>query len=145
MPNPLWGGLFVEKKEQIMATDITIRFKSFLPGGGKDAAGNPKQGKTRVVGQIAVTDYTRGGEPLAPVDLALTAIDHLDLRVANEVGGPSGDQLRSAHYNQTDDLFYLVTMSSADGTDFTTEYADEATETVEFVAEGDSSHDAELL
>jgi hypothetical protein len=127
-----------------MPTDITIRFKSFLPGAGKDASGNPKQGKTRVVGQIAVTDYTAGGEPLTPQDLTLTAIDHLDLRVANEVGAPGGDQLRSAHYNQTDDLFYLVTMSNTAG-DNTTEYADAATETVEFVAEGDSSHDAELL
>ena len=129
-----------------MSTDITIRFKSFLPGAGKDAAGNPKQGKTRVVGQIAVTDYTRGGEPLSPQDLTLTAIDALDLRVANEVGGPAGDQLHSAHYNQSDDLFYLVTLSAGDGGDaMVTEYADEATETVEFVAEGDSSHDAELL
>ena len=125
-----------------MASDITIRFKSFLPGAGKDASGNPKQGKTRVVGQIAVTSYVSGGEPLAPQDLTLTAIDALHLRVHNQVGGTSGEDRREALYNQTDDLFYLVTISDVGQSN---EYADAATETVEFVAEGDSSHDAELL
>jgi len=125
-----------------MASDITIRFKSFLPGAGKDASGNPKQGKTRVVGQIAVTSYTKGGEPLSPQDLTLTAIDAIHLRVKDEVGGPTGEDRRFAPYNQTDDLFYLVTISDVGQVD---EYTAAATETVEFVAEGDSSHDAELL
>jgi hypothetical protein len=125
-----------------MVSDYKIRFKSFLPGAGKDSAGNPKQGKTRVVGQIAVTDYDRGGEPLAPQDVALTAIDAIALRVHNQTSGAQGETRREALYNQTDDVFYLVTIHESG---ISTEYADAATETVEFVVEGDSSHDAELL
>jgi hypothetical protein len=39
-------------------------------------------------------------------------------------------------------VFYLVTINESG---ISAEYADAATETVEFVVEGDSSHDAELL
>lgn len=124
-----------------MANDVKIRFRSFLPGGGRDSSGNAKQGKTRVVGEISVTSYTKGGENLAPVDVGLTTIDAINLRVHDQTSHPSAQEQRQALYNQTNDQFYLITVSSAG---VPIEYANAATETVEFVAEGDSAHDVEL-
>jgi hypothetical protein len=124
-----------------MATDVKIRFRSFLPGGGFNSAGAAKQGKTRVVGVVSVTSYTAGGEPLAPVDVGLSVIDSITLRPQDEVASDGAQFRRVALYNQTNDLFYLATIQEDGVVD---EYALAATETVEFVAEGDSAHDVEL-
>lgn len=124
-----------------MASDVKVRFRSFLPGAGQDSAGNPKQGKTRVVGEIDVTSYERGEEALTAADVGLTAIDSITLRVANESGDTSGANKREARYDKSVGQFYLVDLSQAG---VPTEYANAATETIEFVAEGDSAGDVEL-
>ena len=125
-----------------MANDVKIRFKSFLPGAGKDSSGNPKQGKTKVVGEIDVTSYARGGEDLDAIAVGLNTIDHINLRVADETGDPSGATERRALFDKSTSQFYLVNKGEG-GT--ASEYAAAATETVEFVAEGDSANDVELL
>lgn len=124
-----------------MATDVKIRFKSFLPGSGFDSSGNAKQGKTRVVGQIDVTSYG-SGEVLTPSDVGLANIDSITLRIADETGNASAQTHRQAVYVKSVQEFYLNEISSAGVPD---QYAPAATETVEFVAEGDSAHDVELL
>ena len=124
-----------------MAYDVKTKFKSFLPGAGFDASGNAKQGKTRVVGNIAVTSYQRGGEDLAPVDVGLSAIDSITLRVSDSTGDTSGNNERRAVYTKTVEQFYLVLDSQAG---VGGEYAAAATETVEFDAFGDSAEDVEL-
>ena len=130
-----------------MASDIKIRFRSFLPGGGFDSAGAAKQGKTRVVGSIGVTSYTVGGEALAPMDVGLSVIDAITLRIGDETGAPTGKHKRDVLYSVTFpiavvfDKFYL-TKTTAVGN--VSEYAAAATETIEFVAEGDSAADVEL-
>lgn len=124
-----------------MASDVKIRFRKFLPGAGYSSAGAAKQGKTRIVGQISVTSYTSGGEALAPVDVGLTTIDAISLRVSDEVASDGAQFRRVVLYNQTNDLFYLAYVQEDGVVD---EYADAATETVEFIAEGDSAHDVEL-
>jgi hypothetical protein len=124
-----------------MTKSVRETFRQFLPGAGKDTTGNPKQGKTRVVGQINVTSYTTGGEALTPRQLGLERINWINLRCQNEVGAPDAGEVRKAAYNQTDDVFYLY--RRADGGEVN-EYADAATETVEYQAEGDSAYDVEL-
>ena len=124
-----------------MANDVRIRFRSFLPGGGFDSAGDPKQGKTRVVGTVTVTSYTKGGEALSPIDVGLSAIDAITLRVGDETGDPSATRKRDVLYSQTVDRFYLMNVTTAG---VPVEYANADTETIEFVAEGDSAGDVEL-
>ena len=124
-----------------MASDIKIRFRSFLPGGGFDSAGAAKQGKTRVVGSIGVTSYTVGGEALAPMDVGLSVIDAITLRVGDETGAPTGKHKRDVLYSQNVDKFYLTNTTAVGNV---SEYAAAATETIEFVAEGDSAADVEL-
>lgn len=125
-----------------MASDVYVRFRSFLPGAGFDSSGNNKQGKTRVVGMVDVTSYAGGGgESLAPVDLGLTTIDFLAMRPVNEVPGGDGKHKREAVYAADSDKFYLINVDAAGSR--THESAATAME-VEFVAEGDSAHDVEL-
>lgn len=124
-----------------MATNVKTRFRKFLPGAGFDANGSPVQGKTRVVGRLEVTSYTRGGEPLTPRDIGLTTIDSIDIRVENEVAGPGAEVTREARYSLTDEVFYLTTTDS-DGTRL--EATGAGTENLQFDAFGDSAHDVEL-
>src|SRR3990172_9710330 len=125
-----------------MANDVKIRFRSFLPGAGFDSSGNPKQGKTRIVGEVAVTSYTEGGETLAPADVGLSNVDWIELNVRDETGSPSAQTLRRAVVVQSVNQFYLVREDLAGAI---VEYAAAATETLDFCAEGDSAHDIELL
>lgn len=125
-----------------MASDIKKRFSSFLPGGGFDSAGNPKQGKTRVVGLIDVTSYAGGGgESLSAIDVGLSTIDSIKLRPVNEVPGGDGKHKREAVYASDSNTFYLLNVDAAGSR--THEAAAAAIE-VEFVVEGDSAHDVEL-
>ena len=125
-----------------MASDVKIRFRSFLPGGGFDASGNAKQGKTRVVGLVDVTSYAGGGgESLAPVDIGLSTIDSISLRPVNEVPGGDGKSKREAVYAADSETFYLLNVTAAGAR--THEAAAAAIE-VEFDAFGDSAHDVEL-
>jgi len=124
-----------------MASDIKVRFRSFLPGAGFDSSGNAKQGKTRVVGAISVTSYAPGAEVVSARDLGLTTIDAVNFRVADGTGDPSGSTERKALYDKSTSGFYLVLVGDSGNTN---EYALAATETVEFEATGDSAHDVEL-
>jgi len=126
------------------ASDVKIRFKSFLPGAGRDSAGDPKQGKTRVVGEVDVTSYSGGsGEPLSAVDLGLLTVDSINLRVAEAVPGDfSGSGVtRDVAYAKGSGHFYLFTTDEA-GT--RVNYAVASTETLEFDVSGDSANDVEL-
>lgn len=125
-----------------MATTVKETFRQFLPGAGRDVSGQPKQGKTRVVGQLDVTSYSKGGESLKAEDIRLTKIDAINLRVREEIGSGSGQQVRQVVFSPSAEQFYLF-IRDHDG-DFA-ERAAASTETVEYVAEGDSAFDVELL
>ena len=130
------------------AHDVKIRFRSYLPGAGFDSSGNPKQGKTRVVGEIDVTAYSGGdGDQLSARDLGLTVIDSIHLRVADENTGAMSDTaasgvapLRGVSYTKSTGHFYLFRIDS----DGVLQVVDNATETLEFDAFGDSAADVEL-
>lgn len=130
-----------------MAKSISIRHRSFLPGAGRDSSGAPKQGKTRVVGVISVTSYSGGGgEPLKARDLGLSNTDFVQLRVSDEasgdMSGAASAPVRGVTYSKSTGHFYLW-LQDDDGEK--TFVATAGTETVEFVAEGDSVQDVELL
>lgn len=125
-----------------MANDVRIRFKSFLPGAGFDSAGGPKQGKTRVVGTVTVTSYSSEGESLSAIDLGLSTVDALHLRVSEELDAGAGT-IRTAPYSLSTGQFYLFTTLMTTGA--ISKVAVAGTETLEFVAEGDSAGDVELL
>lgn len=125
-----------------MAIDVKPRFKSFLPGAGHDSSGNPKQGKTRVVGEIDVTSYSgENGEPLKAADIGLTTIDSINLRVADAIQGDSTGTERQVLFAKSTGHFYLHTIDAAGAK---TQVAAAATETLEFDAFGDSAEDVEL-
>lgn len=120
-----------------MSNTVQVRFTSFLPGSGFNSAGNPKQGKTRVVGKITVTNYSHGGEDLTPSDVGLTVIDYIDIKVDEAVGGNDGGQSRLVHYATSSQQFYVLedSVQVGSGTD----------PVLSFVAEGDSAGDVEIF
>lgn len=127
-----------------MANDVKIRFRSYLPGAGVDSAGEPKQGKTRVCGLIDVTSYTGPiGEPMTPIELGLSTIDTLQMRVVNSVPGNDGKHARECVYADDSERFYLINVSAAG---VRTNYPAGASgaAVVEFDVFGDSAHDVEL-
>ena len=132
-----------------MARTVRETFRQYLPGGGKDILGNPKQGKTRVVGDINVTAYAGGkGEILTATDIGLTTIDSMTMRVGDEnsgaMSGAAGGgiaPIRQVTYSKSTGHFYLFTVDDAGQK---TGGADNDTERVEYVAEGDSAYDVEL-
>lgn len=124
-----------------MASDVYVRFRRWIPGAGYDSSGNAKQGKTQTWGVIDVTSYAPGAEALAAVDVGLSTIDAIYLRVADETGDPNGSTQRRALFDKSSSEFYLVEFGEAGQSN---EYASGATETVEFVAHGDSAADVEL-
>lgn len=129
-----------------MAKTVAIRSRSFLPGAGRDSSGAPKQGKTRVVGSISVTSYAGGGgEILKPRELGLAAADFVQLRISDEASGEfssGAPKTRAVVYSKSTGHFYLLNVA---GTGAKSGVAKTSTETVEFVAEGDSVLDVELL
>jgi len=128
-----------------MARTIRETFRQFLPGSGRDVLGNPKQGKTKVVGSINVTAYAGGeGEVLTATDLGLTAIDSITLRVGDENSGAltgTTAPIRMVTYTKSTAHFYLMTIDEEGDI---VGGADNDTEVVEYIAEGDSSFDVEL-
>jgi hypothetical protein len=128
--------------------DVKIRYRSYLPGAGFDSSGNPVQGKMRVVGEIDVTAYEGGGgAPLSAVDLGLTTIDSIRLRVSDENDGDMSQavgagqsHIRSVSYTKSVGYFYLFNRN----TDGEADVIDNATETLEFDAFGDSAANVEL-
>ena len=129
-----------------MANVVKIRFKSYLPGGGFDSSGAAKQGKTRVVGEVDVTSYGgQGGERLTAIDLGLTAIDSIHLRVGEEANGDQGP-VREVVYAKGSGHFYLyLTSGMGAGTLESAGVAAAQTENLEFDALGDSAADVELI
>ena len=130
-----------------MANIVKTRYKSYLPGSGRNAAGEPKQGKVRVVGEIDVTSYdATNGEALTAIQLGLTTIDAINLRVSDESTNIASaidlTNTKKAVYVKTDSKFVLLDVGNT-GTPAL--YANAATETLEFDAFGDSADDVELL
>lgn len=123
-----------------MARNVKPTLKTYLPGAGRTVGGVPVQGKTRTVGRISVTSYSQEGEQLKPSDVGLSAIDFISLRVREESDGNASN--RGASYSASAQQFYLWTHTGA-GT--LAKYAAAAAEEIEFVAEGDSVNDVELL
>lgn len=119
-----------------MSNSVKIRSKTYLPGAGVDAQGNPSQTKQRVVGKINVTNYSHGGETLRPRDVNLRVIDYIDLKVDEAVGGNDGGQQRLAHWSRSAEQFYVL----VDGV----QVAATADPVISFVAEGDSVDGVEL-
>lgn len=127
-----------------MASDVKIRFRSFLPGAGHDGSGNAKQGKSNVRGEINVTSYARGGETLTPQDVGLTTIDDIVLTPKEAAGGANPAQgARRALYSHAAQQFYVLENVNATGVE--NEAASAAAINIRFDAFGDSAHDVELL
>lgn len=121
-----------------MARTIKTRVKTALPATGFDAAGNAKQGKRRVTGQIAVTTYTAVGESLTPADLGLSVIDFITINHENQSGAKEGKEYRTVAYNFSSSDFYILTNTGA------TVAAGGATHTLYFDAIGDALDGVEL-
>lgn len=125
-----------------MAKSVKIRSKSYLPGAGKDANGNPSARKQRVVGQVDVSSYNRGGESLTATDLGLDALDWLDLKVKQAVTGNNpGQGTRQAYYADDNGEFYVTRSRIAGGE---SEVAAGSVLVIRFVAEGDAASVPEL-
>jgi hypothetical protein len=125
-----------------MANNVVTLFKSFQPGSGKDSSGAAKQGKVRVVGLVNVTSYQgENGEPFSAVDVGLTTIDSIQLRVADAIAGDSTGTERQVLYAKSTGHFYLHLIDAAGAK---TQVAAAQTETIEFDALGDSATDVEL-
>lgn len=118
-----------------MSNTVSVRFRSFLPGSGRDANGNPAQAKQRVTGSLSVTSAA-AGESLTPTDLGLKTIDHIDLQVQTSMGSKSG-RPRLALYDYGSQEFYVLEDNS-------TAQTAGNTYTVRFDAFGDSALAPEL-
>ena len=70
-----------------MAFDVTTRYRGTLAGttaaGGHTSTGASSNSKTVVVGDINITTYTAGGEPVLPADLGLESLDCILLEVVS--------------------------------------------------------------
>lgn len=125
-----------------MAKTVGTRFRNRHAGGGFDSAGTSKQGKTDVRGVIAVSAYSRGGESLTPIDLGLSAIDHLDLRVVEPVRSANPVQgRRDVIYSDAAQQFYLLAGVAGGGW---TEAAAATVCSISFSACGDAADDVGL-
>lgn len=125
--------------EMIMAIQFNETFRQYLPGAGKATDGSVKQGKTRVVGQIAVDTYTADGESLAPVQLGLSSIDAIQFRVRDETDRADGLSRTGVAYATDSEVFYLYSENSTGA-----KSTPSGDFTVEVIAEGDSAFDVEL-
>lgn len=124
-----------------MAIDVKNKFKTFLPGAGRDSSGNPVQRKRRVVGEIACT-YTKGGETLNPADVHLETIDWIDMKIKNAVTGPNpGQGTREVFFADDSNQFYCSRTRIAAGP---AELADGSVIVIKYVAEGDAADAPEL-
>ncbi|MDY6957678.1 MAG: hypothetical protein SVK08_00840 [Halobacteriota archaeon] len=120
-----------------MSNVVKTRFHRPLPGGGRDSNGNPKQGKVEVRGKIEVTNYSHGGESLTPADIGLLAIDWIDIKPDEPVGGNDGGQVREVHYSFSNQQFYIL--------EDNVQIAATSDPVLSFNAFGDTVRDAELL
>jgi hypothetical protein len=122
-----------------MARTVKIRSRAALPGTGFDSAGNPKQGKRKIIGTLAVTSYTDVGESLTPTDLGLVAIDFININHADQAANTEGRGSRWVNYqNTTSDFYIMQQIGTAEAA------ATGSTHTLVFVAEGDALDGIEL-
>ena len=125
-----------------MAKSVAVRFRNRHAAGGFDSAGTAKQGKVDVRGVVTVTSYSRGGESLTPIDLGLSAIDHLDLRVVEPVRSANPVQgRRDVVYSDAAEEFYLLAATAAGGWN---EAAAATAVSLSFSACGDGAEHIEL-
>jgi hypothetical protein len=126
-----------------MAKTVAVRFRNRHAAGGHDSGGSPVQGKVDIRGVVTVTSYSRGGESLTPIDLGLSTIDHLDLRVVEPVRSANPAQgTRSVVYSDAAQQFYLLEQNVGGGFD---EAAGATAVTLSFSANGDAADHVELL
>lgn len=129
-----------------MAYDLKTKFKRFLPGAGRDANGNPVQGKTRVVGEIVLDSSSgyagSGGETLNPADIGLTTVDYIDIKYANAPSNKGGTDTREVSYNRGSGDFYLFDSTGAARVGVAS--GADTSAVILFDAFGDSAHDVEL-
>lgn len=123
-----------------MARTIKVRSRSALPGTGFDSAGNPKQGKRKVVGALAVTSYTDVGESLTAADLGLSVIDYITINHADAAANTEGRGSRWVNYVSTTSDFYIMQTIGA-GLEAA---ATGSTHALTFTAEGDALDAIEL-
>jgi hypothetical protein len=121
-----------------MAKTVTTTFRLNLPiGSGRNVDGSVSNDKVIVAGQIAITDYVAGGEPLRPHDLGLSTIDYLglDVRSVNDaVTEPNEDAMFLVGY---DDVLQTLIINVDHGGD-TPVTTDEAAN-VRFLAIGSAA------
>ena len=147
-----------------MARTVNVRYRQFLPGGGYDSSGSPRQGKSNTRGVVNVSAYTRGGVDLSKQDLGLGTVDNVKLSIVDPVRSPEPlNQLREVIYSDSAGQFYVVETVKdyyqfyADGTSGGSgggstpyviagqrEIAGATVLTVSWDAFGDSAHDVEL-
>ena len=122
-----------------MAIDVRIRSITTLAGSGKTIGGTAANRKGLVVGDIDITTYTAGGEPIKPADLGLTQIDGLHVSVVDVDGTvPAAGQICGWSYTRDADLLLLV-----DGAGGVTDAGSDGQ--VRFVATGDLAGTPDLV
>lgn len=132
-----------------MAKDITIRFRQWIPGSGYNSAGDPVQGKQRVVGvsnTTTTTGWTAAGEPFTPKDIGLSTIDSITLVPvsANDAATlPDGTNGLTIEYDFTNQLVFYFTQVRATGVETSVVNGEAAV--FRFDAIGDSATAPELL
>jgi len=115
-----------------MAIDVRTRSITALPTGGKDINGVAKSNKVLVVGDIDITTYTSGGEPIKPADLGLSTIDGLFVSMRDvDDTLPAAAQLPEANYVHTTNLLVCCDGTGSDDPN--------ASAQLRFVAIGDSA------
>ncbi len=93
-----------------MAIDIRVTLRGSLtsPGaGGVTSTGAASQTKTVVVGDMNITSYTSGGEPVTAANLGLKNLDCLLLSVVtvdSAVASVGPNVIHKANYDYTNEL-----------------------------------------
>lgn len=99
-----------------MAIDVRTFYRGSLAGqglasGGVDSAGASENNKIVVVGDINITTYTAGGEPVTAADLGLDSLDCILLSpvaVDNLATGlPGTSNILVANYDYTNEQVLL--------------------------------------
>jgi hypothetical protein len=128
-----------------MAFDLTTRIRGNLDGwsagGGHKSSGAAANQKTVIVGDINITTYTAGGEPVTAADLGLETLDCILLEVVTVDGSlPTATNIHKVNYDYTAEQILAW-----DGAAFAT-VPDGSPDTVRvrFAAFGDSAAAPEL-
>lgn len=123
-----------------MSNTVSVRQRTALPGGGFDSAGQPKQGKRRVIGQITVTSYTGTGESFPPAAAGLLAFDYVAIRHNDQASGDQGKTPRIVSFNNSTSDFYITQINASGAV----AVASGTSHTLQFHAEGDAADGVEL-